>query len=124
MDAFAPGCLRFPPMAEPFEVREKWRDVSLAEFEAFLRRYPRLLEARPPLTRKARYREWLDPKLGSWPENTVAQCWMRSRQPRRCCCLVLCGSQFSAVVVDRPQPKSGSALPRPGVVRGIELAAR
>jgi hypothetical protein len=44
-----------PPMAEPFECRESWRDGPLAEFEAFLRD-PRLLRARPPLTRKANYR--------------------------------------------------------------------
>jgi len=51
--------------------------VSLPGFEAFLRRYPRPLEARPPLTRKANYREWVDPALGKWPGNAVAKCWTR-----------------------------------------------
>ena len=55
------------------------RDVSRIEFDAFLRRYPRPLEARPPLTRKANYREWVDPALGKWPENAVAKCWTRGR---------------------------------------------
>jgi hypothetical protein len=65
-------------MAEPFEVREHWRDVSLAEFEAFLRHYPRPLETRPPLSRKANYREWVDLALGHWPENAVAKSWRRA----------------------------------------------
>jgi hypothetical protein len=64
-------------MAQPFEAREQWRDVSLAEFLAFLRGYPRPLETRPPLTRKANYREWIDPALGKWPENAVAKSWRR-----------------------------------------------
>ena len=64
-------------MARPFELRERWRDVTIAELEAFLRAYPRPLEARPPLTRKANYREWVDPALGKWPENVVAKCWTR-----------------------------------------------
>jgi hypothetical protein len=51
--------------------------VSHEEFERFLREYPRPLEARPLLSRKARYREWLDPALGSWPNNAVAKCWAR-----------------------------------------------
>jgi len=34
-------------MAEPFVLRERWFDVSASEFEAFLRDYPRPLEARP-----------------------------------------------------------------------------
>ncbi len=43
----------------------EWRDVSLAEFEAFLRDYPRPLEARPSLSqRKVNFREWLDASLG------------------------------------------------------------
>jgi hypothetical protein len=33
-------------MAQPVEAREQWRDVSRIEFDAFLRRYPRPLEAR------------------------------------------------------------------------------
>jgi hypothetical protein len=49
------------PMAEPFVLRERWFDVSMAEFEAFLRDYPRLLEARPPLHQTTNYREWVDP---------------------------------------------------------------
>jgi len=57
------SCLRLR-MAQPFEAREHWRDVSQSELEDFLRRYPRPLEARPPLTRKANYREWLDLALG------------------------------------------------------------
>lgn len=64
-------------MAQRFEQREHWRDVSQLEFEAFLRHYPRPLEARPPLTRKANYREWLDPTLGRWPASAVAKVWTR-----------------------------------------------
>jgi hypothetical protein len=64
-------------MAQPFAFREQWSDVSLAEFEAFLRGYPRPLEARPPLSRKANYREWIDRALGNWPGNAVAKSWRR-----------------------------------------------
>jgi len=66
-------------MPERFEFRETWSDVSLAEFEAFLREYPRPLEARPPLSRKANYREWVDRTLGNWPDNAVAKSWRRGR---------------------------------------------
>jgi hypothetical protein len=66
-------------MPQPFATREQWVDVSLLEFEDFLRTYPRTLEARPPLTRKANYREWLDPTLGSWPDNVLAKTWRRGR---------------------------------------------
>jgi hypothetical protein len=34
-----------------FVLRERWFDVSALEFEAFLRDYPRPLDARPPLKR-------------------------------------------------------------------------
>jgi hypothetical protein len=51
----------------------------LAEFEAFLRTYPRPLEARPPLRRKANYREWVDLTLGEWPAGAVAKSWTRGR---------------------------------------------
>ena len=77
MDAPACSCLRSRVMAESFESREQWRDVSQLEFDAFLRRYPRPVEARPPLSRKARYREWVDLTLGNWPGNAVAKCWSR-----------------------------------------------
>jgi hypothetical protein len=66
-------------MRKTFELREHWFDVSVAEFEAFLRAYPRPLEARPPLQRKANYREWLDPALGAWPDSAVAKAWARQR---------------------------------------------
>ena len=64
-------------MARPFELRERWLDVSLPEFEAFLRSYPRPLEPRPPLASKANYREWVDPVLGAWPGNAVGKTWRR-----------------------------------------------
>jgi hypothetical protein len=64
-------------MRERFEVRERWCDVSRLEFERFVRAYPRPLETRPPLTRKANYREWVDPALGHWPGNAVAKSWRR-----------------------------------------------
>ena len=64
-------------MAEPFVLRERWFDVSLAEFEAFLQDYPRPLETRPPLPQKANYREWLDPSIGTWPGNAVGKSWRR-----------------------------------------------
>ena len=66
-----------PPMPQPFVSREQWSDVTAAEFEAFLHAYPRPLEARPPVSRRANYREWIDPSLGQWPENAVAKCWTR-----------------------------------------------
>ena len=65
----------------PFEARERWFDVSLAELTAFLRDYPRVLEVRPPLDRAATYREWVDPTLGSWPQNAVAKSRTRGRRP-------------------------------------------
>ena len=59
---------------------ESWRDVSLAEFETFLREYPRTLEARPPLSqRKVNFRAWLDASLGEWPDNPLAKVWRRGR---------------------------------------------
>jgi hypothetical protein len=64
-------------MPEPFASRERWFDVSLPEFEAFLRDYPRPLEARPPLHQQANYREWVDPALGKWPGNAVGKSWKR-----------------------------------------------
>jgi hypothetical protein len=64
-------------MPDPVALREHWADVSRIEFEAFLRDYPGPLEARPPLTRKANYREWVDPALGNWPGNAAAKCWTR-----------------------------------------------
>jgi hypothetical protein len=67
------------PMAQPFLLRERWFDLSALEFEAFLRDYPRALEPRPPLNRKANYREWIDPNIGAWPGNAVAKCWKRGR---------------------------------------------
>ena len=64
-----------------FGARERWREVSWAAFEAFLREYPRPLEARPRATPRARHREWTDATLGSWPASAVAQCWTRGRCP-------------------------------------------
>ena len=64
-------------MRQPFKFREHWLNVSREEFEAFLREYPRPLEARPPVERKANYREWLDPALGAWPDSAVAKAWKR-----------------------------------------------
>src|SRR5207244_12229728 len=64
-------------MRQPFKFREQWLDVSREELEAFLRDYPRQLDARPPLGRKANYREWLDPALGAWPDNAIAKAWKR-----------------------------------------------
>jgi hypothetical protein len=66
-------------MPEPFPARERWRDVSSTEFELFLHTYPRLLEAWPPISRKARYRERLDVSIGAWPDNAVAKTWTRGR---------------------------------------------
>jgi hypothetical protein len=64
----AAGIDAYPPAnGRTLRVARSWRDVSLAEFEAFLRDYPRPLQARPPLNRKANCREWLDPALGNWP---------------------------------------------------------
>lgn len=64
-------------MVYPFAEREHWIDVTHQELEAFLHDYPRPLEARPPLGRKVRFREWVDPTLGAWPEGSVAKMWAR-----------------------------------------------
>ena len=66
-------------MRHPVRARERWSEVTPAEFEAFLRDYPRKLEVDPPLMRLADYREWSDPKLGKWPDNAVAITSMRGR---------------------------------------------
>jgi hypothetical protein len=62
-----------------FEAQKRWREVSLAQFEAFLRAYPRSLKQRPRITRKSGHREWMDTTLGNWPANAVAQAWTRGR---------------------------------------------
>jgi hypothetical protein len=49
-----------------------WRLVSDSEAAEFLRNYPRPLTVEPPLARKARFRRFLDPSLGSWPNSEVA----------------------------------------------------
>lgn len=64
-------------MAESFVLRERWFDVSLPEFEAFLRDYPRPLRARPPLTHKANFREWIDASIGASPGSAVGKSWRR-----------------------------------------------
>lgn len=80
MDAGRRRGLRYRSMRTSFGSREHWSDVTLDEFEAFLRDYPRPLEARPPLTqRKANYREWVDPTRGRWPDSAVAKSWTRQR---------------------------------------------
>ena len=63
----------------PSEARSRWREVSLAQFQVFLREYPRSLEERPRISRKSAHREWMDTALGSWPANAVAQVWTRGR---------------------------------------------
>jgi hypothetical protein len=64
---------------KPSEPRERWREVSLTQFQAFLRAYPRPLEQRPRITRKSGRREWMDATLGEWPANAVAKAWTRGR---------------------------------------------
>jgi len=64
-------------MAQAFVLRERWFDVSLAEFEAFLRDYPRPLEPHPPLRQKANLREWIDPSIGASPGTAVGKSRMR-----------------------------------------------
>lgn len=51
-----------------------WREVSATEFNQFLCGYPRPLMPNPPLPKKARFREYRDESLGSWPHNVVAKC--------------------------------------------------
>jgi hypothetical protein len=68
-------------MRRSLDVRQRWHEVSVAAFEAFLRDYPRPLEPRPRLTPKSRHREWVDPTLGSWPASAVARCWTQGRHP-------------------------------------------
>jgi hypothetical protein len=64
-------------MAQPFVLRERWFDVSVLEFEAFLRDYPRPVETRPSLPQKANYRERVDPSIGVRPGNAVGKSWER-----------------------------------------------
>jgi hypothetical protein len=49
-----------------------WRLVSDSEFANFVRCYPRPLTVEPPITRKARFRRFLDSSLGPWPASEVA----------------------------------------------------
>jgi hypothetical protein len=56
-----------------------FRFVSAAEFDAFLRAYPRPLVADPPLDKAARFRTYSDPALGSFPRNVVAK-WHAGRR--------------------------------------------
>jgi len=60
-------------MSDLFPEPQRWRCVSPLEFEQFLCIYPRPIEVRPPLTKKARFREFNDPTLGPWPGSTVAR---------------------------------------------------
>jgi hypothetical protein len=62
------------PMPES-ALRERWFDVSLAEFEAFLREYPRPLEVCLLLGEWADHREWVDPSIGTRPCNAVGKSW-------------------------------------------------
>ena len=55
-----------------FDYGTDWRLVSENDFKDFLRRYPRPLTIDPPLTRRARFRRYLDATLGAWPESQVA----------------------------------------------------
>jgi hypothetical protein len=52
---------------------EPWRYVDDGEFKRWLAAYLRPLEVDPPLDRKARFRRWSDPALGSYPSNVVAK---------------------------------------------------
>jgi len=62
-------------MPEPFVLRERWFDVSLAEFEAFLREYPRPLEVQVLLGEQSNHREWIDPTIGTRSGNAVGKSW-------------------------------------------------
>lgn len=54
------------------EYGTSWRVVSETEFEAFVRHYPRPLTIDPPLAQRVRFRRYLDPTLGAWPDSQVA----------------------------------------------------
>jgi hypothetical protein len=60
-----------------------FRFVSAAEFDTFLRAYPRPLIIDPPLERKALFRIFQDPTLGSFPQNVVAK-WHAGRRNALC----------------------------------------
>jgi hypothetical protein len=62
-------------MPGSFVLRERWFDVSLAEFAAFLREYPRPLEVHLPPGEQTNRREWLDPTIGARPGNAVGKSW-------------------------------------------------
>ena len=64
------------------DAHQRWRKVSVTQFEAFLRAYPRSLEQRPRISRKSGHREWMDATRGTWPANAVAKAWMRGRNQR------------------------------------------
>jgi hypothetical protein len=61
------------------KIETPWCFVSAVEFEELLKRHPRPLSAEPPLERKARFRNFRDPSLGSFPANVVAT-WNGSRR--------------------------------------------
>ena len=54
------------------EYGTSWRVVSHIEYEAFVKCYPRPLTIAPPLAQRARFRRYLDPTLGAWPDSQVA----------------------------------------------------
>lgn len=56
-----------------------FRFVSAAQFDAFVRAYPRPLIIEPPLDKKALFRTYHDPTLGSFPGNVVAK-WHAGRR--------------------------------------------
>lgn len=66
------------PMPDPWVLRERWFDVSPAEFAAFLREYPRPLELHLLLPgEQANHREWIDPTIGTRPGNAVGKSWQQ-----------------------------------------------
>ena len=82
------------------EYGKSWRLVSNSEFEEFLHRYPRPLTADPPLSKKSRFRRFLDLTLGPGPASQVATVHCAHR------------STVNAVRVD-VMPREGDASTKP-----------
>lgn len=83
---FAAGAIALPRWClerDESRGRLRWQTVTLREFDAFFRAYPRPLEVRPPFDRPARRHTLSDRSLGTTPEGAaVAECHRGRKRSR------------------------------------------